>query len=184
MLGITWARRIAPALFCSLAPALAAPTLAAHAEITADIDLTAPGIAVSPYEYGMFIEPIGGLLARSLWAEMLDDRKFYFPVAAEGKDPRQPDSAEGRPAMVNRKWRPMGPDAAVAMDRTNPYVGAQSVRISLTEGTTGGLRQGGIGLARGKDYAGHIVLSGSARAKVSVALVWGEAPDQRQTIVL
>ena len=31
---------------------------------------------VTPYEFGMFIEPIGNLVARTLWAEMLDDRKF------------------------------------------------------------------------------------------------------------
>ena len=29
---------------------------------------------VTPYQYGMFIEPIGTLIARSLWAEMLDPR--------------------------------------------------------------------------------------------------------------
>src|SRR5579859_2977978 len=173
MLGITWARRIAPALFCSLAPALAAPTLAAHAEITADIDLTAPGIAVSPYEYGMFIEPIGGLLARSLWAEMLDDRKFYFPVAAEGKDPRQPDSAEGRPAIVNRKWRPIGPEAGVTMDHGNAYVGSQSVRVALDGAAARGFGQSGLGLVAGKQYVGHIVLAGSPTARISVSLVWG-----------
>ena len=41
---------------------------------------------VTQYEYGMFIEPIGGLIARTLWAEMLDDRKFYLSDRAEGKD--------------------------------------------------------------------------------------------------
>jgi len=41
---------------------------------------------VTQYEYGMFIEPIGGLITRTLWAEMLDDRKFYYAIVAEGKD--------------------------------------------------------------------------------------------------
>lgn len=165
--------------FCALLP-----SLEAHAEVAAQIDLASPGTAVSPYEYGMFIEPIGGLLARSLWAEMLDDRKFYFPVAAEGKDPKQPDSAEGHPAMVNRKWRPIGLDTAVTMDRADAYVGGQSVRVALAGGAASGLQQGGLGLSRGKEYVGHIVIKGSDSAKVSVSLVWGELPDQRRTVAL
>src|SRR6266568_2520165 len=38
---------------------------------------------VSKYEYGMFIEHIGPLIYRSLWSEMLDDRKFYFPISSK-----------------------------------------------------------------------------------------------------
>src|ERR1700724_3058616 len=68
---------------------------------------------VTPYEYGMFIEPIGGLIARTLWAEMLDDRKFYYPIVPEGKDPAPPRSVEGRPGMTYGKWRPIGGADAV-----------------------------------------------------------------------
>src|SRR6185312_13880727 len=62
---------------------------------------------VSRYEYGMFIEPIGSLVARSLWAEMLDDRKFYFPVVDAAHDPVQPARADGPPLPPLRKWRPI-----------------------------------------------------------------------------
>jgi alpha-N-arabinofuranosidase len=157
---------------------------ATRSEIAADIDAKALSTPITPYEYGMFIEPIGGLISRSLWAEMLDDRKFYFPVAAAGKDPKQPDSAEGRPALVNRKWRPIGPDSAVTMDRTNPYVGAQSARIALDGSAPRGVGQSGLGIAAGKEYVGHIVLAGSEGAQVSVSLIWGDGPDQRQTVAL
>src|SRR5690242_8421180 len=85
-----------------------APVAAAVPAITSQIDLDQQSEAISPYEYGMFIEPIGGLVARSLWAEMLDDRKFYFPVVDATHDPKLPASAEGRPAMALRKWRPIG----------------------------------------------------------------------------
>jgi hypothetical protein len=54
---------------------------------------------VTQYEYGMFIEPIGALIARTLWAEMLDDRKFYYAIVAEGKDQPPPRSVEGRPGF-------------------------------------------------------------------------------------
>jgi alpha-N-arabinofuranosidase len=74
----------------------------------------------------MFIEPIGGLVARTLWAEMLDDRKFYYPVVAPAFDTPPPLNAEGRPGVSYRKWRPIGGDTAVTMDTKAPYVGAQS----------------------------------------------------------
>jgi alpha-L-arabinofuranosidase len=35
------------------------------------------------------------LIARTLWAEMLDDRKFYYGIVAEGKDAPPPRSVEG-----------------------------------------------------------------------------------------
>ena len=68
---------------------------------------------VTRYEYGMFIEPIGGLIARTLWAEMLDDRKFFYPIVPEGKDAPAPDSVEGRRGVTYRRWRPIGADTAV-----------------------------------------------------------------------
>jgi alpha-N-arabinofuranosidase len=167
--------------------AVLACTLTAHAQaprLVARIDTAKVHAAVTPYQYGMFIEPIGRLIERSLWAEMLDDRKFYFPVTAEGKDPPLPNGVEGLPGMANRKWRPIGPEAAVTMDARDPYVGAQSVAVALRGPAPHGFYQGGIGLAKDRAYTGHVVIQGSAGAKVQVALVWGPAPDQRQTVEL
>src|SRR5881275_3100935 len=73
--------------------------------LVATIDGGRQSAPVSRYEYGMFIEPIGNLVARSLWAEMLDDRKFYFPVIAQSKDAPHPTNAEFFPGMATRKWR-------------------------------------------------------------------------------
>ena len=70
---------------------------AAEPSLEIRIDASHASAPVTRYEYGMFIEPIGTLMARSLWAEMLDDRKFYFPIVAEGMDAELPKSAEGRP---------------------------------------------------------------------------------------
>ena len=68
---------------------------------------------LSKYEYGMFIEHIGQLIYRSLWSEMLDDRKFYFPIKPE--EPHAAESAQGGPfrGMQLRKWFPIGPADAV-----------------------------------------------------------------------
>ncbi|TWB20296.1 alpha-N-arabinofuranosidase [Nitrospirillum amazonense] len=152
--------------------------------ITARIDATRASAAVTPYAYGMFIEPIGGLMNRALWAELLDDRKFYFPVVAEGKDPPQPLSVEGKPALVNRKWRPIGDEAAVTMDRVQPYVGAQSVRVAVDAAAPHGFGQGGLGVAQGRDYVGHIVANGTPGTVLTVALIWGVGAGDRQTVTL
>ena len=71
--------------------ALAISAIAVRAEaVTAIIDAGRRSDPVTQYEYGMFIEPIGGLIARSLWAEMLDDRKFYYAIVPEREDPPPP----------------------------------------------------------------------------------------------
>jgi alpha-N-arabinofuranosidase len=44
--------------------------------VTVSIDASKTGAPISPYLYGQFIEHIGDLVNRSVWAEMLDDRKF------------------------------------------------------------------------------------------------------------
>ncbi|MFL6601855.1 MAG: alpha-N-arabinofuranosidase [Steroidobacteraceae bacterium] len=148
------------------------------------IDARRASEPVTKYEYGMFIEPIGGLIARTLWAEMLDDRKFFYPIVVEGKDPPVPISVEGRPGLVYRKWRPIGGEDAVQMDSHDCYVGAYCPRIVLDGTSARGFAQAGIGIARGKGYSGHVVLQGDPGAKVDVALIWGAAPGNRQSVSL
>ena len=54
--------------------------------VAVDAGKTAPPI--SPYIYGQFIEHIGDLINRSLWAEMLYDRKFYNDVNSKPSQQR------------------------------------------------------------------------------------------------
>jgi len=158
---------------------------AAWAEpIRVTIDAGRTRAAVTRYEYGMFIEPIGGLLARTLWAEMLDDRKFYYPVVPEGRDPPAPQSVEGRPGVSYRKWRPVGGDDAVTMDQHDPYVGTQSASVAVEGDAPRGFGQAGLGVVKGRTLTGHLLLSGDPGAKVQVALIWGAAPDDRQVVTL
>ena len=157
----------------------------AHADpIRATIDVRRTSDPVTPYQYGMFIEPIGKLIGRSLWAEMLDDRKFYFPVVAEGKDAPVPQSVEGRPGFSYRKWRPIGGDEVVQMDRHDPFVGAQSARVVVDASVPRGFGQSGIDVAGGRLYQGHLQLSGDADVRVQVALIWGDGPARRQVASL
>ena len=172
---------LAVAAFClaGAARGSAQQTAAAPGKIVATIDAAQIGVPVSPYEYGMFIEHIGQTMYSSLWAEMLDDRKFYFPIVS--KDPESQTQPQGnRMRMQLRKWRPVGPDGVVEMDKDNPFVGDQSPRIALDASAPHGIRQAGLALVTGKRYTGRIYLRGTPGARVKVALVWGTGPNDRQ----
>jgi alpha-N-arabinofuranosidase len=149
--------------------------------IVVTIDTTKLSEPVSKYEYGMFIEHIGSLIYRSLWSEMLDDRKFYYPITS-----KEPEAAAHGPAgrfrmFQLRRWRPVGPDEFVVMDKDHPFVGEQSPRIELDPTTPHGIRQSGLALVKGKQYSGHIILQGTPGSSVKVSLIWGEAANDRET---
>ena len=150
--------------------------------LVATVDTRQTAEPVSKYEFGMFIEHLRTLIYRSLWAEMLDDRKFYFPISS--KEPETPTRQGSGPfrGMQLRKWRPVGPDEVVTMDKDQPFVGEQSPRIELDSATPHGIRQSGIALVKGKKYTGRIYLRGTPGSKVRSALIWGAGGNDRQTI--
>jgi len=135
---------------------------------------------VSKYIFGGFIEHIGSTIYRSLWAELLDDRKFYFPISSI--DPQTPARAQGNPMRMQlHKWRPVGPDEAVVMDPDHPFVGDHSPKIRLDSSTPHGIRQGGFSVVKGKQYTGRIYLRGTPGTKVNVSLTWGSGGNDRAT---
>ena len=93
--------------------------------IAVTIDAAKTSAPISPYLYGQFIEHIADTVNRSLWAEMLDDRKFYYTV--DSKTPPPPASRGRRP----NPWRPIGPDESVTMDRAHAYTGQHSPLVKL-----------------------------------------------------
>ncbi len=151
----------------------------AAGQVTVSVDAGKTSEPVSKYEYGMFIEHLGSLIYRSLWAEMLDDRKFYYPVtskeeAAAGEGPMR--------RFAPRRWRPVGGDAVVTMDEERPFTGRQSPRIELDRATPHGIEQAGLALQKGKRYTGRILLRGTAGARVKVTLRWGAGGNEGQTV--
>jgi len=157
------------------------PSATAPDRIVATINAEQTSEPVSRYEYGMFIEHIGTLIYRSLWSEMLDDRKFYFPITSEELAP--PPGQQGGPMrMPLRKWHPVSADDVVSMDKDQPFVGDQSPRVQLDSSVPHGIRQSGLALVKEKKYAGRVWLRGTPGSKVTVALIWGDAPNDRQTI--
>ncbi|MBW4050517.1 MAG: alpha-N-arabinofuranosidase [Proteobacteria bacterium] len=125
----------------------------------------------------MFIEHIGPLVYRSLWSEMLDDRKFYYAISSRAAP--APAGPRFLRMMALRRWQPVGPDALVTMDTRDPFVGLHSPRIELGATSAHGIRQSGLALVKGKRYTGYIYLKGGPAARVSVTLTWGHAARDR-----
>jgi alpha-N-arabinofuranosidase len=150
--------------------------------IAVTIDATKTGTPISPYIYGQFIEHIGDLVNRGVWAEMVDDRKFYYPINSQPEPAAaNPSSGPPRGRRPNR-WRPIGPDAAVTMDRDHPYVGEQTPCIKAAGNEARGIQQTGFVLRKSRNYSGRIVLSGEPGVAVSVSLVWGAGTGERHSV--
>jgi alpha-N-arabinofuranosidase len=163
-------------------PALAAPAKPpAQLAVTIHADQTARPI--SRYEYGMFIENLGQLTYRTLWSQMLDDRKFYYPILPAVSHPASTGPAFFR-GMQLRKWHPMGHAQSVTMDTTAPFVGEHSPEVQLDPTTPNGILQSGLSLVKGRHYTGYIYLRASQGAHVQVSLAWGATPAERQTVDL
>ena len=131
------------------------------------IDAADTGAPISKYVYGQFIEHLGRCIYGGIWAEMLEDRKFFYAVGA----PESP-------------WKPLGAGDKVTMIDGGLFVGEQSPQVSpASEGNPGGIWQGDLGLVKDKAYVGRIWLAGRAEiGPVQVSLVWGDGPKDRQSI--
>jgi alpha-N-arabinofuranosidase len=189
------AKRSIPLVGCVLA-VLAAGAWTSHAAtpaaadppasvaVTAVIDAGKTFAPINPNLYGMFIEHAGGLVYRGMWAEMLDDRKFFGPVTAEGPDPAAQARARRGPfGGPPRRWVPVGPAESITMDAQHAYVGDHSPAVVLgAAGEPRGIRQAGLSLLRDKAYVGRIVLAGDPGAQAAVSLVWGDGATDRQTV--
>ncbi|MBA7674027.1 hypothetical protein ES703_82234 [subsurface metagenome] len=133
------------------------------------IDASETGEPVSKYIYGQFIEHLGRCIYGGIWAEMLGDRKFYYPVGAR-----------------ESPWKIVGDKSAVRMSKENSFVGEHTPQIQLPgDGKPCGIFQDKLGLVRGKRYTGRIVLAVAAEAlPIRVSLVWGGGKDERDTKII
>ena len=146
--------------------------------VSTTIDASKTGAPISKYIYGQFIEHIAGTINTGIWAEMLEDRKFYSAVTS-----RTPAPAPGRGGRgPARRWTPIGPDDAIVMDARHPYAGDHAPLVKLNGNEARGIQQAGLVVRKGKAYTGRIILAGDAGAKVAVSLVWGANPNERQTV--
>ncbi len=166
------------ALALELTCALAQDPAASEKRITATIDAAKTSAPVSPYLYGQFIEHIADTVNRSVWAELIDDRKFYHKIDSTSAAPAASRGRQPNP------WRPIGPDESVVMDTERAYTGEHSPLIKLDGTAPRGVAQAGVMLKQGRAYSGRVVLAGDRGANVSVSLVWGSGPNDRQTVAI
>src|SRR5512143_875858 len=190
------ARQLAVAL-AALVPIAGAPlraqgTVAAAPAERVSVDTRAEGPAISPLLYGQFVEHLGRCIYGGLWAEMLEDRKFFYPVTGEAPawelitpGPRSWDG-EGHPyeLLVRSPWLVIGDKKAVTMVREGALAGEHSPQVALDPQQPRGLVQERLALRDGREYVGRVVLSGDPTASVEVSLAWGRGASDRQTLVL
>ena len=133
------------------------------------IDASKTLAPISKYIYGQFIEHLGRCIYGGIWAEMLEDRKFYFPLGDK-----------------ESFWKIVGDPGNIRMNPIVPYVGVHVPEVRLKgSGETGGIYQDNLAVIKGKRYVGRIILAGDPGASpVQVSLVWGQGPAERQTVIM
>lgn len=135
-----------------------------HSE-TVKIDISVTAEPISPYIYGQFIEHLGKCIYGGIWAEMLEDRKFYYPVTYEYNPwgtSNDPFWNTGEYKFLNASpWQVIGEEKTLVMDQSNPFTGKHTPKIRLKgDGSMAGIKQSGLSLVMDKEYTGRIVLAG------------------------
>ncbi len=131
------------------------------------IDVSSETAPISPYIYGQFIEHLGRCIYGGIWAEMLEDRKFYYPVdgtepawrPAEGNPPTEENGELPFKILVASPWKIVGDRQAVSMTRENVWTGEHDVLLSGGSAEApNGICQEGLALVAGKSYLGRVVI--------------------------
>ncbi|MFC1494511.1 alpha-L-arabinofuranosidase C-terminal domain-containing protein [Thermodesulfobacteriota bacterium] len=135
--------------------------------ITVKLDLKEQGEKINLFIYGQFIEHLGRCIYGGIWAEMLEDRKFYFPIT-EKYAPYVNLTDTDYPVVGASPWEIVGDSSLVTMVEEDSFVGDHTPR--LKKGAA--IRQNDLGVVSGKKYAGYIWLrpdsEGETRVKVSL----------------
>lgn len=158
-------------------------TLAALSEITPPtpsitIDAAKLGAPLTTNVYSQFIEHLGRCIYGGIWAEMLEDRKFYFPITAD-YNPYRSLKDTPYPVVGASPWQLLGPAGAVSMDTNAPFVGRHTPLIR----TGGAIRQNDLGVAAGRSYTGYVWMKAarSGAPEAAVTLSWGDGDNTRSS---
>lgn len=153
---------------------------ASGAPVDLKLDTAKTGAPINPFIYGQFIEHLGRCIYGGVWAEMLEDRKYYFPVTANYA-PYRTLTNTAYPVVGASPWQIIGDTSKVTMVKEDAFVGDHSPRINAGAG----IRQRDLGLVAGKTYDGYLwVKPIGGRAETEVALAWSDAPADRATVRL
>jgi alpha-N-arabinofuranosidase len=157
-------------------------------KLSVTIDAGKTGEPISKYIYGQFIEHLGRCIYGGIWAEMLEDRKFYYPITAN-YDPYRAASGTSKDnpfAIVKASpWQIIGDKNAVKMNKRWVFVGEHTPQIILPGNKPCGIAQENLGLIKDKEYTGRIILAAVVEAlPIKVSLAWGNGKDERHTVTL
>jgi len=145
------------------------------------VDLAKTREPISKFIYGQFIEHLGRCIYGGIWAEMLEDRKFCFPITADYRPYRGGGITKERPFPVvsASPWQITGSADSVGMVREDSFVGEHTPLIKAGSG----IRQLDLGLVRNKQYRGYVWLKAQEQdADVTVTLLWGEGRENRDSV--
>jgi len=105
---------------------------ASPADVPVRLDLGKTRAPISGYVYGQFIEHLGRCIYGGIWAEMLEDRKFYYPVDGE---------APGAAAALHEMFRNSDLFFMANYAQTVNVIGAIKTTATAAEMETTGLGQ-------------------------------------------
>ena len=128
------------------------------------IDATEKAEPMSVYIYGQFIEHMGKCIYGGIWAEMLQDRKFWYPV----DDKMSP-------------WKSIA-GSRVLMDAAEPFVGKHTPVVAVDADATSGITQDGLSLIEGKKYVGYVWLKATGKVHVDIQIGSKEKIQLKQAI--
>ncbi|GHT45272.1 hypothetical protein FACS189454_04490 [Planctomycetales bacterium] len=151
-------------LFTFLTVLFFACSLASAQTVDVKIDATKKGEPISPFIYGQFIEHLGRCInGGGIWAEMLEDRKFYYPVG----DNESP-------------WKAIY-DCRLRMTEQQPFTGKHSPESFTTNDEQSrwmGVWQNGLAVRKGKKYTGYAwVKPSEGIERVEVHFHWSDKQE-------
>jgi alpha-L-arabinofuranosidase len=155
---------------------LLSPAVAQEKRIAVTLNPSKTREPIQPYIYSQFIEHLGRCIYGGIWAEMLEDRKFYFPVTPN-YDPYKSLENTEFPVVGASPWQIVGNESGVEMDRKESFVGDHTPKIE--PGT--GIQHRDLALVEGKDYVGYVWVKGAGQVKVSVSR--GESTPEQLAII-
>ena len=117
--------------------------------VTVNLDLNKRGEDISPFIYGQFIEHLGRCIYGGIWAEMLEDRKFYFPIT-ENYAPYVDLIDTDFPVIGASPWEIVGNASLVTMVKKDSFVGDHTPHL----GAGAAIQQNDLWVLSGKKYVG------------------------------
>ncbi len=141
--------------------------------IQVNLDPKKTGAPISKYIYGQFIEHLGRCIYGGIWAEMLEDRKFYHPITSE-YHPYTDLLDTPYPVVGRSPWQIVG--GKVGMTTDHPFVGQHSV--TMEAGST--IRQNDLGVVAGKKYEGYLWARPGSDADLTLTLDWGAGSESHR----